>query len=268
MNFSSILGLVLAVLVFVTAAVTSTSNAKVFLDAHAFLIVIGGTVAASLLSFSFTRLSSLFKIFYKKVLGGEKEFGLVLVEIVDLARGYRENEGYLKQKAPTLQHPFLREAVTLLAEGGIEAHDLDDILNKRTKNAYHRFEEDAENFKALSKFPPAFGLLGAVIGMISLMQNLGGPDSFTKVGPSMAIALVATLYGIAVANFFFLPLGENLSRLNKKELLVRQMICDGVKLIRAKKHPFMVEEACKSYLLPAERIAGDRRSAPRDQAKG
>lgn len=256
MNISSILGLILAAVVFIVAAVTSTSNAKVFLDAHAFLIVIGGTVAASLLSFSFARMGNLFKIFYKKVLGGEKEFSLVVTEIVDLARGYRENEGYLKQKAPTLQHPFLREAVMLLAEGGIEAHDLDDILNKRTKNAYHRFEEDAENFKALSKFPPAFGLLGAVIGMISLMQNLGGPDSFTKVGPSMAIALVATLYGIAVANFIFLPLGENLSRLNKKELLVRQMICDSIKLIRAKKHPYMVEESCKSYLLPNERAAG------------
>jgi chemotaxis protein MotA len=263
MNFSSILGLILAVVVFVAAAVTSTSNAKVFLDAHAFLIVIGGTVSAALLSFSFSRLGGLFKIFYKKVLGGEKEFSLVVNEIVDLARGYRENEEYLKTKGPSIQHPFLREAVTLLADGGIEAQDLDDILNKRTKNAFHRFEEDAENFKALSKFPPAFGLLGAVIGMISLMQNLGGPDSFTKVGPAMAIALVATLYGIAVANFIFLPLGENLSRLNKKELLIRQMICDGIKLIRAKKHPYMVEEACKSYLLPNERAANDRRTAPR-----
>lgn len=263
MNLSSILGLVLAVVVFATAAMTSTSNSKIFLDAHAMLIVVGGTIAASLLSFSFTRMRSLFKIFIKKVLGGEKEFGLVVSEIVDLSRGYRENEGYLKQKGPTLQHPFLKEAVMLLAEGGIEAHDLDEILLKRTRNAYHRFEEDAENFKALSKFPPAFGLLGAVIGMISLMQNLGGPDSFTKVGPSMAIALVATLYGIAIANFFFLPMGENLSRLNKKELLVRQMICDGIKLIRAKKHPYMVEEACKSYLLPNERAANDRRTAPR-----
>ncbi|MFN3454709.1 MAG: motility protein A [Pseudobdellovibrio sp.] len=253
MNISSVLGLLLAVVVFIAAAVTSTKDAKVFLDAHAVLIVVGGTISAALLSFSFTRLKSLFTIFLKKVLGSEKEFSAVVGEIVDLARGYRENNEYLKTKAPTIKHPFLKEAITLLADGGIEAHDLDEILSKRAKNSYLRFEEDAENFKALAKFPPAFGLLGAVIGMISLMQNLGGADAFTKVGPALAVALVATLYGIALANFIFLPLGENLTRINKKDLMVRKMICDGVKLIRAKKHPYMVEEACKSYLLPGER---------------
>jgi chemotaxis protein MotA len=259
MNFSSILGLMLAIGVFLGAAMTSTSNSKVFLDYHALLIVVGGTISASLLSFSFTRMRMLVKIVFKKVLGGGNDLNRTVLEIVDLARGYRESETYLKMKASQLEHPFLREAVGLLAEGGIDSNDLDDILTKRARNTFSRFEEDAENFKALSKFPPAFGLLGAVIGMISLMQNLGGPDSFQKVGPSMAIALVATLYGIAIANFVFLPLGENLCRLNKKELLVRQMICDGIKLIRAKKHPFMVEEACKSYLLPDERLKVGKR---------
>ncbi|HPI40700.1 MAG TPA: MotA/TolQ/ExbB proton channel family protein [Pseudobdellovibrionaceae bacterium] len=154
---------------------------------------------------------------------------------------------------PTLKTPFLKEAVELLTDGGIDPQDLDKILAKRASVIHHLHEEDADIFKTLSKFPPAFGLLGAVIGMISLMSGLGGADAFQKVGPSMAVALVATMYGIAVANFFFLPLGENLARVNRLNTIIRNMVLDGIKLIRAKKHPLVVEESLKSYLLPSER---------------
>lgn len=253
MNFSSLSGLILAIVVLVGAMVSSTSNAKVFLDAHAILIVIGGTFAASLLSFSGKKMLLLTGIFFKRVLGKNNEVTTVMTEIVDLAKGYRENEEYLKNKKDQIKTPFLKEGLELILDSGIDPDDIDKILLKRSHSINHRYEEDAENFKALSKFPPAFGLLGAVIGMISLMQGLGSADAISKVGPAMAVALVATLYGIAVANFIFLPLGENLSRINKIDHLVRSMVIDGIKMIRQKKHPIVVEESLKSYLLPSER---------------
>ncbi len=253
MNISSLLGILLSFAVLIGAMLTSAKDSKVFLDPHAFLIVIGGTFAASLLSFSGKKMLSLAQIFMKRVLGKNNEVSIVIHEVVDLAKGYRESDGYLAEKEKTLKTPFLKEAIGLYIEGGIEPHEMDRILVKRSIAIHHRYEEDAENFKALSKFPPAFGLLGAVIGMVSLMQNLGGADAMQTVGPSMAIALVATLYGIAVANFFFLPLGENLTRLNKEDQLVRSIVIDGIKLIREKKHPLIVEESIKSYLLPSER---------------
>ena len=98
MNFSSILGLILAFVVLIGAMVTSTENAKVFLDAHAILIVLGGTFAASLLSFSGSKMWTLTKIFFKRVLAKNDEVKIVMGEIVDLAKGYRENESYLKDK--------------------------------------------------------------------------------------------------------------------------------------------------------------------------
>jgi len=261
MNFSSIIGLVLAFVVLIGAMVTSTDNAKVFMDPHAFLIVIGGTFAASLLSFSGSKMWTLMKVFFKRVLKNNGEVALVITEIVDLAKGYRENDEYLKTKKDQIKTPFLKEAIELVVDGGIDPNDIDKILLKRSVSIHHRYEEDAENFKSLSKFPPAFGLLGAVIGMVSLMQGLGGADAFQKVGPAMAIALVATLYGIAVANFIFLPLGENLSRINKVDQLVRSMVLDGIKLIRQKKHPLVVEESIKSYLLPSERNQVNKKAA-------
>ncbi len=253
MNFSALIGLMLAMIIAIGTVVTSTSNWKVFLDVHAFMIVIGGTIAASLLSFSGKKLILLLQTFFKRVLGKNEELQLAIKEIVDLAKGYRDNEKYLKDSIPKIKTHFLKEAVQLMADGGIETSDLDAILKKRALTIHLRHEEDAEIFKALSRFPPAFGLLGAVVGMIAMMQNLGGADSFSKVGPALAVALVATLYGIALANFIFLPLGENLAKLNRFDGIIRQMVIDGIKLIRQKKHPIVVEEMIRSHLLPSER---------------
>ena len=261
MNYSAIIGIILALLVAGLTAATSTNNWKVFMDPHAFMIVIGGTFAASLISFSGKKLWLLFKIFFKRVLGNGEEQAIAVKEIVDLAKGYRDNERYLQDNVSKIKTHFLREAVQMICDGGIDAADMDMILKKRAASIYHRHEEDAEIFKSLSKFPPAFGLLGAVIGMIAMMQSLGGADSFSKVGPALAVALVATLYGIAIANFVFLPLGENLAKVNRSDAVVRNMIIDGVKLLRQKKHPLLVEEVILSHLLPSERTPHKQKAA-------
>lgn len=254
MNLSSLFGLILAAAVFVGTAMTSTKNSSVFLDWHAALIVIGGTTAAALLSYSAKSIFAMVKVFFSRVLRGNiARYSQVIEEIVDLARGYRDNENYLAEKVGAIQNPFLQEAIKLMVEGGLPPAEIDLILLKRAQTHYKRYEEDSHMFATLAKFPPAFGLLGAVVGMVSLMQGLGGADAIKTVGPAMAVALVATLYGIAIANFIFIPLGENLSKFNKSDKVIRQMVIDGVKLLRSKKHPLVVEENIKSYLLPSER---------------
>lgn len=261
MNFSALFGILLAFGVFIGAAVTAVSDTSVLLDKHAILIVLGGTLAASLTSFSGKTILLLLRVFYKRVLGKNDEAKVCIEELVDLARGYRESDDYLKSKIPSLRTPFLKEAIEMITEGGIDPQDIDKILVKRATAIHGRHEADADMFKALSKFPPAFGLLGAVIGMIALMQNLGGADAFKKVGPAMAVALVATMYGIAVANFIFLPLGENLTKANRQDQTIRMMVIDGIKLVRMKKHPLLVEETVKSYLSPSERAVLPKKAA-------
>lgn len=255
MNYSALIGIILAMMVAITTAATSTSNWKVFLDYHAFMIVIGGTFAASLVSFSGAKLWMLTKVFFRRVLGKGQETEIAVKEIVDLAKGYRDNDKYLVENVSKIKTHFLQEAIRMICDGGLDGPEMDMVLKKRATSIFHRHEEDAEIFKSLAKFPPAFGLLGAVIGMIAMMQSLGDADSFSKVGPSLAVALVATLYGIAIANFVFLPLGENLAKVNRGDAVVRAMVIDGVKLIRVKKHPLLVEEMVLSHLLPSERKA-------------
>jgi len=260
----------MAVSVFLTLALLGVKNPLVFLDWHAALIVIGGTASAALLSFSSKNIALLFRVFIGRVLkDNQKHYSHVISEMVDIAKNYRTNSNYLAEVAPDIKNYFLKEGIEMMLEGGMSDKEIDMIMMKRAKTHYTRYEQDAHMFTTLAKFPPAFGLLGAVVGIVSLMQGLGGADAIKTVGPAMATALVATLYGIAIANFIFIPVGENLSKFNKQDKITRQMVLDGMKMIRAKKHPLLVEENLKSYLLPTERelVEASANAAPEDSKK-
>ena len=256
MKPSSILGIVSALAVLIAGILMSTKTPKIFLDTHAIVIVIGGTLAASFMCFPLSSFVSVGKAFAKKFLGNYgTQYEVVIAEIVDLARGSRSDPNYLKTAAPKIKTIFLRDAVEILVRGGVSDEALEKIMKKRSSTFAKRYEEEALIFKTISKFPPAFGLMGTTLGMIALLQNLGSKDAFAMLGPSMSIGLVATFYGIAIANLLLIPLGENLTKLNKEDATIREMAMDGIRMLRSKEHPIVIEEYLKSYLLPSEREA-------------
>jgi chemotaxis protein MotA len=255
MNFSTLLGVVAALAVVSIAVLTSTKSATIFLDFHGILVVIGGTAAVGLMCFPIHYYFRVAKVLMNKFLG---KYGvrheIVINEIVDLARGVRENPDYLKTKVKTLKTPFLVDAIELINQGGISDEDLEEILIKRAATHSKRYDYDVGIFRTLAKFPPAFGLMGTTLGMISLLQQLGGKDSQKMLGPAMAIGLVATFYGLTLANLVFIPISENLAVINRDDETLRTIVIDGVRQVRKKEHPKVVEEHLKSYLLPHERI--------------
>lgn len=254
MNANVILGLLAAAVVLVGGVLTSTPNWKIFLDLHACVVVIGGTIAATLVSFPLIQISRIGKIFWNKIVSGRVAPHIqVISEVVELAAGQRADPDFLQKNLDSIRTPFLKEAVALQLEGGIPNFKIDAILKKRAEVHFVRYEDEAHFFKTVSRFPPAFGLLGAVLGMITLLSGLGSPDSFKLIGPSMAMAMVATMYGIALANFVFIPLGENLTKHSKEDHLMRNIVIDAIRLLRDKEHPVVVEEYLKSYLLTSER---------------
>jgi chemotaxis protein MotA len=255
MNYSSVLGTLAGVAMVVIAIMTSSKSAMVFLDPHGILIVIGGTTAAGLMCFPPRFYARVFKVIMNKFLGNySTRYEIVINEIVDLARGGRDNPAYFKQKTPTLKTPFLIDALELLAQGGISEEALDTILLKRAATHSKRYEHDVGVFRTLAKFPPAFGLMGTTLGMISLLQQLGGKDAQKMLGPAMAVGLVATFYGLTLANLVLIPVSENLAMINREDETVRAIVIDGLRLIRKKEHPKVIEAHLKSYLLPHERV--------------
>ncbi|MGE5087320.1 MAG: motility protein A [Bacillota bacterium] len=255
MNISSILGVIAALTVLILGIVTSSKSALIFLDPHGILIVFGGTAAAALMCFPFRFYVQVTKVVIRKFLGNyavRRESAIR--EIVDLAKGVRENPEYLKTKVGSLKTPFLVDAVELLIQGGFPEDVLTEIMLKRSAILTKRYDQDVGVFRTIAKFPPAFGLMGTTLGMIALLQQLGGKDSQKLLGPAMAIGLVATFYGLSLANLVLVPISENLASINRDDESLRMIVIDGLRMVRKKEHPKVVEEYLKSHLTPTERL--------------
>lgn len=255
MNFKSIIAMVMAGTVFGFGVFTATNNPGAFLDFHAGLIVFGGTIAVAAIAFQIDRIFTMLKVFYHRLLKGDKvDFVGLIKELMLISEAYRTNDPKLKGLVDGSKDFFVQEAMGVLLDDFLEQDELEEILKVRTNTIYYRYLEDAKKFKALGKFPPAMGLMGAVLGMIALLQTLGQPGSEGNIGPAMAVALVATLYGIALANLVILPIAENLMEGAREVYAKNKMIVEGIKLIAKKKNRILLAEELNSYLLPNERL--------------
>jgi chemotaxis protein MotA len=254
MKISSLLGILAGFFVIFFAVTTSSKSVQIFLDPHGILVVFGGTIAAGLICFPFRFYARVGGVFINKFLGSYgTRHDRVIREIVDLAHGLRNDPDYLKTRVNSIKTPFLKDAFQLLVQGGIPESALEEIIVKRALTHSKRFDHDVNVFRTIAKFPPAFGLMGTTLGMISLLQHLGEADAQKMLGPAMAIGLVATFYGIVLANLVFIPIAENLAMINREDDTVRAIIIDGFRLIHRREHPKIVEAHLKSYLLPEER---------------
>ena len=256
MNISTLIGFLASISVFGAALSMSARNFSIFLDPHAILIVLGGTLAASFVCFSLPKVAGLLRVFIRRMLGKNRRDFLALIdEILVVSQASRKGRQNLESALKRINDPFLRDAGNVLfwLDAEVAKEDLRSLLETRAETHYERYMAEAEIFRVMSRFPPSFGLMGTTLGMIALLQALGKTDSKNMIGPSMSIALVATLYGIVLANFVFIPIAENLTQQSREDLIARRMVVEGVMLIADDKPTQFVEEKVKSFLLPSER---------------
>jgi chemotaxis protein MotA len=262
MNILSIASLLLAVVILGTAIFTASNNPKNFLDFHGLLVVIGGTFAAAAVSIQMDKVFMLLKVYFERNIRGRKiDYQKVIEQIMQVAELVRKEDSSLSNTVKSFQDPFLRSALELAFDDSLEKESVEKILYQRSNTLFERYYLDASRFKGLGKYPPAMGLLGAVTGMIALLGGLGKPGAEKTMGPAMSIALVATLYGIALANFFIIPIGESLVDSAKEMKRKNEIIIQGIKLILQDTNPVLMEEELNSFLLPGERI--DRKKLKR-----
>ena len=253
-NLSVLFGILAAAAMMIVTLAMSNLNSAILLNVHATVVVLGGTFAASLLCFSFSSFAKMTKVLFKKVIFGQGITAeAVISEVTDLARGYRLEDDYLRTRLPALKTPFLIEAVEMINKGVVSPERLARILRKRSQYLSQRYGEESQIFKVIAKFPPAFGLMGTTLGMIGLMQSMGSEDAIHHIGPTMGVALIATFYGIALANLLFIPMGEHLAKLNRHDALLRKIVIEGILMVIEKQHHVIVAEDLKSYLLPGAR---------------
>lgn len=255
MNFKSLVAFLMAGIVFAVGVFTSTDNPMAFIDYHAALIVFGGTIAVTAISFQIDRIWLMLKVFYFRVIKGEKlNYVSLIKELMILSEAYRTKNNNLKSLVDNSSDPFIKEGMNVLMDDFLTPEELAHILKIRVNTIFYRYMEDAKKFKAIGKFPPAMGLMGAVLGMIALLQTLGKSGAENNIGSAMAVALVATLYGIAFANLIILPIAENLMEGAREVRAKNEIILEGILLISKNKNKILLAEELNSYLLPGERL--------------
>lgn len=255
MNFSSIFGLILGMGVMYTSLNATTTNLSFFLDMHGILIVCGGTAAAASISFPLNKVLTLFKVFVMRVLGRNTvDYHYVISQLLELNKKVSLGISALNEALPTIRNSFLREAVGLVAAGVLSEAEIRSTLEQRVKTIETRYMEEANMFRTIGRFPPAFGLLATTLGMIGLLQKIGQPDSQKLIGPAMSIGLIGTLYGIAMANLIFIPIAENLTQRTREEIILRKLIVEGTVLLRSQVNPISMRETLNSFLPPGDRV--------------
>lgn len=255
MNISSFLGLTFGIGVLFAALRATADDPRFFLDFHGILIVVGGTLAAASISFPIIDVLLLVKVFFLRVLGRHRNhYEEIITQLLELNKKGATGVTSLNDLLPNLKHEFLKEAISLVASGVLTESEIRVALDRRLKTVEAQLMHEANMFRTIGRFPPAFGLLATTLGMIGLLQKIGQPDSQKLIGPAMSVGLIGTLYGIALANLIFIPIAENLTERAHDEITLRKMIIEGALLLKSQVNPITLRERLNSYLLPKNRV--------------
>ena len=261
MNPSTILGMLAGGALIVGMVLISADDARIFLNLPGLAFVLGGTIAATLISYPMAEVLRVLKVFLvvlrNERLYAEHDIG----ELVDVARvmfsgDLRETERRLEK----VQNPFLRTGVQLVLDNAPKT-DILDLMQWRIARLKARERAEAQVFHTMSGFAPAFGMLGTLLGLINMLYAMG-EDGFTTIGRNMALAMITTLYGIALANMLFKPIALKLERRTEQRVMLMNMVLEGVMMMREKRSPSLISETLHSFIAHVEdeiRQPGGRR---------
>lgn len=224
-----------------------------FLDLPAILIVVLGTLAVTLASFSFNEVGATVAMLPRALTHAPLDAGDRADRILDLADHARRN-GLLKlQGAPldgTLDDPFLHKGLSLVVDGVIE-DEVEAMLRHEMEATAERHARSASVLRRAAEVSPAMGLIGTLVGLVQMLGNLEDP---ARIGPSMAVALLTTFYGAILSNVVFAPLASKLERAANEEWLVNHITVLGVVSIARKENTRRLEMLLNSVLPPHQRV--------------
>ena len=271
MELSTIIGLVVGIGCLLAAHVMENGGnpASIFMlwAPTAFLIVIGGTAGALLVAFPMDEIKLMPTLIRQTFFKNNLEVGELVSKLVKFAeKARREGLLALEAEVASAGDPFLQKGIQLVADG-LDQETIKEMLETELDFVASRHAASAAMLDAMGGYAPTMGIIGTVMGLISLLGNLGGAD-MGAMGAGIAVAFTATLYGVWSANLVWLPLAQKLKRKSEEELLMREVMIAGIISIQAGDNPQIVEEKLKSYLSPELRKHIARGGKKADEPKG
>ena len=250
MDILSLLGIVLAVGSIVGGMLLEGGHLGSIVQATAFIIVMGGTVGAVMLQFPLPvflkAMTSLKMVFFNQA---QDMKGLIaeLVELSNLSR--KQGLLALEGKIKTVEDPLLAKGLQLVVDG-TEPPKIREILEVEVDMFDEEYILAGKVWDSFGGYCPTVGILGAVLGLIHVMENLADPSAL---GGGIAVAFVATVYGVGAANLFFLPFGGKIKMKAKEMVTTRNMIIEGLVALGQGENPRMIEEKLSGYLPEKDR---------------
>lgn len=251
MDIATLLGFILG-FVFLLWGISLTGTIGTFIHLPSLVLVLGGAVSATIISLPLKKFINSFKILKNIIASKDTKPYNVIQDIVDLANIARK-EGLLalEDASEKVNDSFLRKGSMLIVDG-TDPELVRSILETELSFLEERHRDGQGIFETLGSFAPAFGMIGTLIGLINMLKDLEDP---ARVGPNMSVALITTFYGSLFANLIFLPIANKLKIRSKEEILVKELIVEGLLSIQAGENPRIIEEKLKTFLSPEQRTS-------------
>lgn len=256
MELTTIVGIVIALGSLIIAFMMEGGHPSSLIQPTAALIVFGGTLGAVVVSYSMNELKSVPKLLKVIVLQKLPDEVILIDQISALAdKVRREGLLYLENQLPNIDDPFMRKGIQLVVDG-TDPELVRQIMETEMYSLQERHQTGASIFETAGGYSPTMGIIGTVMGLVHVLGNLDQPETL---GPSIALAFIATLYGVGAANVLWLPIADKLKNLSKKETMLREMMLEGIMSIQAGYNPLLIRERLNAFLNPKNR---------RDDGKG
>ncbi len=244
MDLATIIGVVLGI-VLLGGSILLGGNAIIFISLQSILIVFGGTLAGTMVSFSLSEISKipqLIKVSLNNININKKDIIDILVDFAEKAR--REGLLALEQDVSEIDEDFLQKGIQLVVDG-TDPDLIRNILETKLTFLEERHSKGRRIMSTMGFLAPAFGMIGTLIGLIQMLSQLDDPSNL---GSGMAVALITTLYGALLANLLFIPLANKLQERSEEEILLKEVMIEGILSIQAGENPHIVEEKLSAFL--------------------
>jgi chemotaxis protein MotA len=248
-----LIGFILAIVMIKVCFSLLGMDAGSYFDEVALIVVLGGTLCAAIITFPGSDLIRMTKAFFRIVKKTPEEKTDTVKDLVLLSQAVSQSKAALLKE---IDRPdinlFLKDGIDLVL-AGFSRDEVESVLKERIYRDREREEQYGSLLRTISKYPPAFGLVGTVLGLVALMRTVAEGADAKQIGMQMALALVATLYGLLLTNILLVPMSENLFNKSEHNKSNRELIIDGILMIYDKKSPLLVQEFLNSYLPPLSR---------------
>lgn len=251
MDIASLIGIIMCFVMLVYGIISNHADMMTYLNFPSAIITFGGAIFATMLSYSMQDFLNSMKSIGLIFKASKMNTSEIIKSIIDLSNVARK-EGLLslEEAAADLDEPFLKKGILLIVDG-TDPDLVRGIMETELVSIEARHKTVISFWEALAAMGPAWGMIGTLVGLVNMLNNMSDPSS---IGGDMAVALITTLYGSVLANWLCTPVAGKLKAQNAQEMQLKEIMVEGLLSIQAGENPRVIEEKLKSFLAPKDRV--------------